>query len=356
MIKMVDHNFLKSPKGVWPRPSIDLMKMANYLKQECPQEELYLITSLESLNPEDNIYYFGDMAIEEVPAILFRYKNVKFYGSNFEKIPKLAEHLPPINSIYKVELQERLANKKISETKALNFLNTIYYQAFDSQGNILPFPAFIKKKICICDEDFFVNEKCWKVLDQIIETRKPVSIAFSQKILCHDLSTFFKIRKEYPKILRTSKIVLDFYVPLHQILIYFKKYSNKLKGEINNSSNINIFIGKNYTNNAHGETFYIRNLYHSLNFIFSYYSRGIPISAIVWNDKEAILLYKEIYQKIASWTNSRDLYITLEEWFGRTKRGEKECSDFLEKHYVFKKFFNITKNELINNRGVWNVE
>lgn len=356
MIKMVDHNFLKSRKGAWPRPSLDLMKMAAYLRKEYPNEEFYLVTSMQSLNEDDVIYYFGDMEIEDVPKELYLFKNVKFFGKNFERIPRLAEHLRPDPFVYKAEIQKRLADDEISEKKALEFLDSIYYKAFDEEGRRLPLPAFRREKICIYDEDFFANEECWTVLDEIIETRKPSSIIFPRRIVCHNLSSFFKIRKDYPKISRANKFILDFYVPTHQLETYFGRYTTALKGQITNNSDVSIYIGKNYTNNASSEMFYIRNLYYSLNLIFSYFTRQIPISVLVWRESNTLLLHEDIYTRIAAWANSGKKDITLEEYFCKSKKGAKLYEDLIKKHYVFKKFFVLTKEQLFNNRGVWIVE
>ena len=70
-------------------------------------------------------------------------------------------------------------------------------------------------------------------------------------------------------VFRSNKIILDFFIPLHHFDVYFSKYKLKLLGEITKTSEVYIYLGKNYSSNAYGETFYLKNLYHCFNLIFS---------------------------------------------------------------------------------------
>lgn len=63
------------------------------------------------------------------------------------------------------------------------------------------------------------------------------------------------------KVARSNKIVLDYYVPYHDLDLYFGKYKLKLLGEITTNSDVCIYLGKNYGAQAYKETFYTKNLF-----------------------------------------------------------------------------------------------
>ena len=145
---------------------------------------------------------------------------------------------------------------------------------------------------------------------------------------------------------------MDYFVPLHHFDVYFGKYKLKLLGEIAKNSDVNIYIGKNYNNNAYNDVFYIKNLYYCLNLIFSYYSRNIPIKVEIYTKPSEINPYIYFYKLIRSWVNNKDPDTTLEDAINSSQVRTK-IEELLKKHSIFDIFLHKSKNDLIKTRGVW---
>lgn len=352
MIGIMDYDFLALKRGLAP-PSIAALKTSAYLKTT-QKDEVHLMDSLDNAAAFKEIYFFSNKPIDDLPKEIFLLENIKIYGENLEKVPKIIEHMTPDITLYNNFVQERVLNKIASPNRAVQFLDSIYYQAYGSEGERIPLPPSMpRKRFYIYDKDFLTKENCWEILDEIYE-RTPSGIYMVEPIQCHTVKQFFTLREDYEKVSRANKIILDYFVPLFQFDIYFSKYKLKLLGEITKTSDIYVYIGKNYGNNAYNEVFYIKNLFYCLNLIFSYWSRNIPIKAEVYYYENALNPYKDIYNCIRSWTNNDNLDLTLDDAFNTKKLIERK-ETFLKEHYIFQKFFGKSKNDLIHTRGIWNI-
>ena len=348
-----DYDFCARVMGL-PAPSLEAMKMATYLKKQ--KKICRLLSSMEQIANYDIVYFFSNLPLDELPTELLLMTNVEFYGYYFpNKIPKLAQHLLPDITIYKDTIQSKIVDKKVNTSKALSFLESSYCQII-ADGERLPLPViYPRKKIFIYDKDFLGYDDCWEILDKIIE-KHPSSIYMTNHIQCHTIGQFLKLREDYEKVSRANRIILDYYVPLHQLEVYFGKYKMKLLGEITKNSSVGIYLGKNYGNNVYSNIFYIRNLLYCLNLLFSYYSRNIPVvSEIYYPQGETDNPYLEIYKGIRAWANdNKNWDLKLEDTFKMKKRKEP-LEQLLEKHPIMKPFFTYSKNDLKNTRGIWRI-
>ena len=355
MIGIYDWDFMthSNGRGLNP-PSLEAMKMSTYLKKY-EKQNCRLLTSLEQIINCDKVYFFSEKVVDDIPSEIFFYDNVEFYGEYLSnEVPTLVHHMSPDISLYKEEVQRRLTNNLTTSNRALAFLDAIYYQA-KVDGKVLPLPPMpSKKRIYLYDKDFLSNEDCWEILDKIIE-RRPTSIYMTEMIQCHTVKQFFYLREEYEKVSRSNKVALDFFVPLHQLEVYFGKYKMKLLGEITTTSRVYIYLGKCYGAQAYNNTFYIKNILYCLNLLFSYYSRNIPIMAEIYYPKfEEDNPYIEIYKAIKSWANNEDWDMELQDSF-RTKIMKEKLEQLLDKHPIMKPFFSYSKNKLKETRGIWRI-
>lgn len=352
MIGIIDYDYTINKRYLVP-PSLLALKMSSYLKKYEDQKPI-LITNFDTLNNYDKIYFFTKNRIEELPSIFFNYNNIEFYDDTNSDVNELVHHMIPDISLYQYDIQLRLNEKRISINKSYEFLTSVYYQAY-VEDNFLPIPPISpRKKIYIYDKKFFQHENAEAVINAIA-AKKPSTIIFINPIECKTISSFLNLRENYEKISRTNNYILDYYVPLDQFEIYFKKYKLKLLGEITPCSNVSIYLGKNYIDTYYGDTFYIRNLFQNLNLIFSYYSRNIPIQAEIYTERfEKDSPYYNIFKVIRRWTKNKNQLITLRDSFSLKK--EKQLLDLLlEKHPIFDNFMDCSKNSLIKNRGVWRI-
>ena len=350
MIALYDEEFATAKRGL-PPPSLAAMKMAAYLKTE-QNDIVILITDLTNAANYNKVCFFSDKPLEELPKEIFLMDNVELYGKYLEPLPRIVEHMTPDITIYHDVVQSRLVDKIVSTNRALQFLDSIYYQAYGSDGARLPLPPSPhRKRFYIYDEDFLQYEDCWNIFREI-EERVPTGIYTIKPIQCHTLKQFFTLREDYEKVSRANKIILDFFVPLHHFETYFGKYKLKLLGEITKNSEIYVYLGKNYSANAYGEVFYLKNLYYCLNLIFSYWSRNIPIKAEMYIPNDGVNPYKEIFNALRLWTNNEDTNIKISDYLN-TKKLKPKLEEFIANNPTMATFFDKSKNDLINTRGVW---
>ena len=350
MIAIYDEEFARAKRGL-PPPSLAAMKTAAYLKTE-QTDQVVLITDLNSAANFNKVYFFSDKPLKELPKEVFLLANAELYGKYLEPLPQIIEHMAPDITIYHDVVQDRLLKKIVSTNRALQFLDSIYYQAYGLNGERLPLPPSLhRKRFYLYDEDFLQYENCWDIFREI-EERVPTGIYTIKPIQCRTVKQFFTLREDYEKVSRSNKIILDYFVPLHHFDIYFSKYKLKLLGEITKNSEIYVYIGKNYSSSAYGEVFYLKNLYYCLNLIFSYYSRNIPIKAELFVVEDSINPYKDIFHALRQWTNHDNYDIKLSDYF-TTKKLQPVLEDFIKNNPAMEIFFDKSKNDLIYTRGIW---
>ena len=353
MIGILDENFITAKRGL-PPPSLAAMKMATHLKTT-QKSQVVLLQNFQVANNCEKVYLFSDKTYENLPKeVLNITVDLEMYGPHLSPVPQLVEHLIPDITIYNNVVQERLNSRLTSTSRALQFLDSIYYQAYGANGERLPLPpSETRKRFYLYDIDFLQYENCWNIFDEIIE-RAPSGIYTIHPLQCHTLKQFFTLREDYEKVSRSNKVVLDYFVPLHQFDTYFSKYKLKLLGEITKTSEVYIYLGKNYSNNAYGETFYSKNIYYCLNLLFSYWSRNIPIKTELFEVEGTFNPYKDIYNCIRLWANSDNYDLKVKDSFN-SKKLLAQLEEFLKIHPVMAPLFEKTKNDLIHTRGIWRI-
>ena len=68
--------------------------------------------------------------------------------------------------------------------------------------------------------------------------------------------------------------------------------------------------------------------------------------------EDAVNPYKEIFQALRQWTNHEDYDKTIAD-FLNTKKLTPILETFISNNPTMEIFFNKSKNDLINTRGVW---
>lgn len=351
MIGIVDYDFVFTEKGS-NLPSLGAMKMASFLKKEQPQ----LLLSLNQVPLCEKVYFFSEMSLDNFPLEIITAENLIAYGNAFsEEFPRLAHHMVPDTKLYRKYIQQEVAAEWMSVAKGLDILDSTYYLA-KANDELLPIPAApARKKFYLYDKDFLSYPDCWEIFDNIMKKR-PSTIYSVEPLLCHTMKQFLFLREEYEKVSRSNKIILDYFVPLHQFDTYFSKYKLKLLGEITKDSNVCIYIGKPYGVQAFGEIFYIRNMVYSLNLLLSYYSRNIPIKVEIYEPPLGYQNpFEELYLGIREWANNKNWDTTLRASLTRIKKRKEQLNRLLEKHKIFNQFLDESKNSVKNKRGIWTI-
>lgn len=349
MIGLFDFDFNSATKVGYP--SLLLMKMASYLSEL--GKDYRMLSSADADNRYDKIYFFSEKELTDIPTKYYLIDNIEFFGKYFTtEIPEMVHYSIPDVSIYNDLIRQRLVEDTVTTKKALEFLDSSYYLAkYNGQNLPLP-PTPRQRRMFIYDNDFLSYDDCWTILDKVFQ-KYPTSVYFINPIQCHNMKQFLYLREEYEKVSRSNEVMLDFYVPPEELEIYFGKYKLKLLGEITKTSNVGIYLGKNYQVNFYGNDFYVRNLLYCLNLIFSYYSRNIPIQAKIWEPVGENNPYYDFYKCLKAWTNHKNYDLVLDESFSRTKKTQERKDEFLKLHPIFKPFFEKSKNDLIKTRGIW---
>lgn len=353
MIGIYDYDFVSQEKQHFQVPSLEAMKMAHYVKHY-EKKTCMLLTQMSQVINCEKVYFFSNRPIDDIPSEFFFFDNIEFFGEYLANdVSKLVHHMRPDISIYKSYIQTKLNDGEIGTSKALSLLDSTYSRIKIGDEIISPV-VFPRKKIYLYDKDFLANEDCWDILDNIIKKR-PSSIYFIEPLQCRTIKQFLFLREEYEKVSRSNKIILDYFVPLHQLEVYFGKYKMKLLGEITKNSKVCIYMGKSYSAQAYNNTFYSKNLLYCLNLLFSYYSRNIPIGTEIYYPKlETDNPYIEIYKVINSWANSNNWDTVLINSF-RSKKQKEVLERLLEKHPIMEPFFSYSKNKLKETRGIWRI-
>lgn len=356
MIGIIDDNFLEwgNRKGL-PPPNLNAMKWYVYLRKTYPEEGIVLINSLDRIDDYVRVYYLTDKSPEDLPKEVFLKDNIEFCGPFFSPTPKLVEHTIPSTKLYHDFIQSRMAGEHLSSNRALQFLDSIYYKIWGEGGEKLPLPPCeTRKRFYIYDKDVLGRgEEGWAALLGLT-ARKPTTLYFINPILCHSIKQFAKLRIDFGGIVgRSNTIVLDYFVPLHQLPYYFEKYRLLLLSEITAASDVNIYLGKNYANDTYCAGFYIRNFQYCANLMFNYWAHNVPIKAIIYKDEDSVGEANPcefLYDALKKWAAAPSKEATL--WDLMNKKNKDKCKTFLETHPTFERFLNVSKNQLLE-QGEW---
>lgn len=348
MIGIIDYGFLKRARGTLPLPNLDAMKYYVYLRETRPEENIMLLSSLDQMKNCGEVYLFSDDLPEKLPKEIYLATNVQFFGQFFSPIPKIVEHTNPSTQLYHSIIEAETASETISTARALSFLNSIYYKAWGEGGERLPLPPFdSRKRIYLYDKDILQREDGWEMLLGLLG-RKPSSVHTIHPLRCRSVKQFIKVRIDYENIIsRSNEIILDFFVPLHQLDYYFSKYKLLLLGEITSNSNVKVYVGKNYANDTYCEGFYLRNFIYNVHLIYSYWSRGIPIKVVEYHGKDnedAANPLGFLYSGLRRWAATTAGDRTIRMILGKTN--QKKLDEVLQKYPMLERFLDISKNSL----------
>lgn len=315
-------------------PSIGAMKMATYLREN-QEDEVLLITSLKNAAGYDDVYFFSDKPLSQLPKEIFTLNNVHLYGAFLDPLPRIVEHARASAQIYKPLIEERLVEKKITADNAFFLLDGVYYQPYDCEGRRMPLPPSKSGQVFyIYDKDFLAKEECWDILDKIVE-RKPRTIVFAAPLLCHTVSQYFKVR-DYTKVSRAkNKFILDYYVPPHHLDYYFSKYQLPFLGDLTKSGSTYIYLGKDYGEGSYDEIFYKHNLVYCLQLMKKYLENSLPIKIMLYERDDLINPYLPFYKKIRTWWNAsftkEGARRTLRSYFLYSQKEQKYLQELLKK-------------------------
>lgn len=252
------------------------MKLATYYRQEENTFCRLIDLDEEELGAYDQIFFFSEIAKEiTIPPAFRAAKNVIYGGSNFTNKQykpfenEIIDYTIAKPFIYKEILKQRFQNG--AKAKQINHLiDDSYYRMYAGDKKMPVPPTMSNKRIFLFDRDIFYPD--WKeTLTEIIE-RKPSSIVPIHPIYCKTLTNFFEVRN-FSKLSRKSTTVLALEIPLSEVPLMFKKYTNKFLAEVTKHSSVFLELGG--TRQTSYE--YYKDFVYKMNLLYSFWARKIPI-------------------------------------------------------------------------------
>lgn len=356
MIGLVDYDLQTSTSMLLTPPNLEIMKLATYYMEE--KNMFCRLVSLKEteLSSYNKIYFFSEKDFfPQIPNAFKRADNVLFGGTAFTngiykpfKNP-IIDYTIPRTNIYKEFLKQKYQDG-IKSKIINNILDDTYYRCYAGE-NKLPLPPVLPRKhVILYDKDFFYSD--WEdILKQII-SHKPASIIRLHPIICKTLKQFFTIRN-FPKIARSTKIILDLNIPLKEVDYMFKEYKKFFLSDITINSNIFITLGGNFSSNLQ----YYKDFIYKINLLYSFWSRNIPIKiyyiepSIGYND-----IIQSLSKLVQTWSYNYKSEKTLLERI--TKKSKLEHPEYIAYKQLIKIYpnandlFNQCYNQL-SKRGVW---
>ena len=335
------------------------MKLASYYKKE--ENKFCKLVSLEDseLSAYEKIYFFSQQErYPQIPESFLKADNVIYGGTAFTNriyVPfenSLIDYTIPRASVYGQILKDKY-NDGIKANVIKHILDDTYYRMY-AGNNKLPIPPIIpKKRVYLYDIDIFYPE--WKEILNAIGERKPTVILCIHPIRCTTITQYSLIRN-FPKVARTNKVILDLDVPLDQIYYLLKVYKKMFIADITTNSDVCLPFGGALKT----ATQYRKDLVYKLNLLYSFWSCHIPIKVkyqeppIGFNDPLINLT-----RKIEAWANnSVKQKKTLVEYIARkTKKQlieQKEMEELIKFIPSSKDLFNQTSTS-IKNGGIWKI-
>ncbi|MBO5142227.1 MAG: hypothetical protein J6J11_01055 [Treponema sp.] len=356
MIGLIDLDIYHPQKFLLP--NLEIMKLATYYQKE-KKEYVRLIDPLENnLSGYDKIFLRSDNLNNPIPSHILQYSNIEYGGNAFSKgiyLPfeeEIIDFCLPTTSIYKPFLREKMI-EGLKAKDINNFLDNTYFRISNGKEKLPIPPVRAKKKVFIYDDNLIQDG--WEKVIETLTQRKPSSIVTLNPIRCFTINQFFKVR-QYTKIARTNSIILDLPIPLDELNIFFKKYEKKLLAEITLHSEVFLPFGEK-KDRPFGKLAYADNLYYTLNLIYSFWARKIPIK-----------LKYELYS-LPDTNPFHELFTLIENWSNistENKRGQqlidkiksekqKEEYDLFLKIYPKQKNLFLQNFTELSNRGFWRV-
>lgn len=357
MIGLVDYALQSTTSIKLSPPNLEIMKLATYYRNE---ENLFckLVDLKETdLTAYEKIFFFCEDNIKvTIPPQFLRANNVIYGGTAFtDGIYKpfdnpIIDFTLPSLSIYKEFFKEKYQDG--IKYQVINQLLDNSYYRMRANNEHLPIPPIrSKKRVYIYDKNIFCDG--WQKDIEIINDRLPSSIVYIHPIICNTLKQYFQLR-EFNKIAKSNKYILDLNVPIAEIPYLLKEYKNKFLADIAASSEIGLSLGGSFASNFQ----YFKDLIYKLNLLYSFWSKGIDMKILYINPR---LGYTDplanLSNLIATWSkrNKKEKSINDRIVYKDKKRisAEQKERDLLLKFYPHaKELFNQTYED-IKARGVW---
>lgn len=358
MIGLLDYDYLQSNKTSVLIPNIEIMKLANYYKKEENQFCRLLTFNETELCGYDKIYFFSETSKKLiVPEAFKRANNVIYGGSAFTNgiyIPfenEVIEYTMPKPTIYAEFLKQKYS-EGVKTAVISHVLDDTYYRMHAGE-NKLPIPPVKKgKRVYLFDRDFFYDD--WEYIINDISDRKPCSIIRIHPIYCKTITDYFKLR-EYTKLNRTNKVVLDLNISLEDVSYMMKRYGKLFLADVNQATAVYIPLQGNQSTLIQ----YCRDLVYTLNLLYCFWSKNIPIRIYFIEPKiGTINPILELEQTIANWScllhNKKKLNRTILDRIGKYKILIEQYNKVIKQIPASKALFEQNYNEL-SQRGLWRV-
>lgn len=336
-----------------PTPNLEIMKLGQYYRTELNQIT-NVLTSFDETDAYEKILLRADNSIHSIPRDILWKENVEFGGLAFTEgsykplQPELVEFMNPNPRIYQSYLTKRL-NDGIKPEEVTAFLENSYYRMY-AGGKQLSLPRILKRKrVYIYDKNIFVPS--WQdILNELIE-RGPSKIYTIYPILCKSVEDFLLIRKML-KLARTNQIVLDFFIKPQDLQSFFKEYKNKLLAEIGPASKIYLYLGKNQQVNHYDRFFFDKNIIYTLNILYSFWSRKIPIKLLLYKHHNVAVInpYDKLYNDLVLWVNHGADKNFIDRKL--SKETQKQLNSFIDNNPNCRDLFEQNMVEL-NRKGFW---
>ena len=359
MIGLVDLDLQSSTSETLIPPNIEIMKLANYYKNE--QKQFVRLIDLNETNFDgyDKIYFFSEFVNHApVPEQFFKAPNIIYGGTGFtNKIyqpfkEELIDYTLPRIFVYKNFLQQKY-NDGILYKVINHVLDDSYYRNYAGTNKLPVTPIQPKKRIFLYDRDFFYDD--WQDTIQYISEQKPSSIFRIHPIRCTKISQFFAARK-FNKLAKTNTYIFDFDIPLKEMDYLLKNYKLQLLAEINSASKICIPFGGDLPSAIH----YYKDFIYKINLLYSFWSKGIMMRGYY---EYPSLGFKDpianLNQFVVNWTKSASKTMrSIKQRVYLKSYTKKEIAKDIEliiKLYPYTKdLFTQTFLE-ISKRGVWRI-
>ena len=187
---------------------------------------------------------------------------------------------------------------------------------------------------------------------QYISDKKTGGIYTIHPIVCNTLNKFFEIRKRN-KIAKSNEIILDLNIPLEEVDYMLKHYKNLFLAEINEGSNVYIPLKSDWIVIKS----YYKNLIYTLNLLFAFWARKIPIKIYVeypiFGVNNPIL---DLELCIAGWSG-RSLSIktiSILDKIGKNKKLLEQYNQVIQTYPNVKTLFDQTRKNLFK-KELWKI-
>lgn len=256
-----------------PLPNLEAMKLSSYFVLNERKFCRLMFPSEQEFSGYETIYCFGEFN-NEIPMQFRKAERLELVGTSFNNgnyVPfknSLIDFTIPRTTIYKEFLREKLAVGY--DVKSIEkFLNSSYYRIM--AGNEMLPPPIIKKRnpLYIYDKNIFVAG--WKDLMKELNSHSPSKIVCLHPIICDSIDLYLEAKNS--GLSPANEYVIELNINLNQVNKLLAEYKNKLLAEITTNTQVYLPFGADKRTTQE----YINNFIYTLNLIYSFWAKGIPI-------------------------------------------------------------------------------